>query len=222
MSLNRRRLIKCVGGAAGVVTATAAGGAAWLFAKTRETDHGYPYPESAGLLAPTPACEDSAATPAQTQGPYYTPNTPKRANLRESGTAGQALLIAGRILTTDCRPVAGAVIDVWSCDADGVYDNKGFSLRGHQFTDAHGRFRVETIKPAPYTDFGISRTPHIHVKLQGPGTAQLTTQLYFPGEAGNADDSIYDERLLMNMTALEDGGLIAEFDFVLAAATAPA
>ncbi len=222
MSLNRRRLIKCVGGAAGVVTATAAGGAAWLFAKTRETDHGYAYPESAGLLAPTPACKDSAATRAQTQGPYYTPNTPKRANLRESGTAGQALLIAGRILTTDCRPVAGAVIDVWSCDADGIYDNKGFTLRGHQFTDAQGRFRVETIKPAPYTDFGISRTPHIHVKLQGPGTAQLTTQLYFPGEAGNADDSIYDERLLMKMTALEDGGLIAEFDFVLAAATARA
>ena len=220
MGLSRRRLIKWAGGAVGVVAATAAGGAAWLAAKMRETEHGYTYPESAGLLEPTPACEDSAATIAQTQGPYYTPNTPKRANLRESGTAGQPLLIAGRILTTDCRPVAGAVIDVWSCDAEGVYDNDGFTLRGHQFTDEEGRFRIETIKPAAYTDFGISRTPHIHVKLQGPGTALLTTQLYFPGEADNADDSIYDERLLMNVTALEDGGLLGEFDFVLAAATA--
>ena len=222
MSVSRRRLFKWAGGAVGVVAAAAAGGAAWLSARMRETEHGYTYPDTAKQLPPTPACEDSAATIAQTEGPYYTPNTPKRTNLREPDTAGQPLLIAGRILTTDCRPVAGAVIDVWCCDAEGVYDNEGFTLRGHQFTDEQGRFRVQTIKPPAYSDFGITRTPHIHVKLQGPGTALLTTQLYFPGEARNADDSIYDERLLMNMTALEDGSLIGEFDFVLAAATARA
>ncbi|MEO1595546.1 MAG: hypothetical protein AAFS02_09925 [Pseudomonadota bacterium] len=222
MSMSRRRLIKWAGGAAGVVAAMAAGGAAWLSARMRETEHNYSYPETAGLLEPTPACEDSAPTLAQTEGPFYTPDTPKRANLRDPEMAGQTLFITGRILTTDCRPVAGAVIDVWSCDAKGVYDNEGFTLRGHQFTDEQGRFRIGTIKPAAYTDFGITRTPHIHVKLQGPGTALLTTQLYFPGEAGNADDSIYDERLLMSMTELEDGGLVGEFDFVLASATARA
>lgn len=222
MSLSRRRLIQWVGGTVGVVATTVAGGAAWLSARMRETEHGYTYPETAGLLEPTPACENSTTTIAQTEGPYYTPNTPKRANLREPDTAGQPLLISGRILTTDCRPVAGAVLDVWSCDSKGVYDNEGFTLRGHQFTDARGRFSIQTIKPAAYTDFGITRTPHIHVKLQGPGTALLTTQLYFPGEAGNADDSIFDERLLMKMTELEDGGAIGEFDFVLARATARA
>lgn len=47
----------------------------------------------------------------------------------------------------------GAVVDVWSCDGNGVYDNTDFRLRGHQFTDAEGRFAFETVKPRDYRDF---------------------------------------------------------------------
>lgn len=74
---------------------------------------------------------------------------------------------------------------MWSCDGNGVYDNTGFRLRGHQFTGADGSFAFETVKPRDYRDFGIHRTPHFHVKVQGRETPLLTTQLFFPGEKLN-------------------------------------
>ena len=124
-------------------------------------------------------------------------------------------MLEGQVLTTDCKPVAGAVIDVWSCDADGVYDNDGYTLRGHLFTDVEGRYRIETIRPPHYGDFGFIRTAHIHVKLQGPETRLLTTQLYFPDEPKNNGDNIFDESLLIAITEQDDGSLHGQFDFVL-------
>jgi protocatechuate 3,4-dioxygenase beta subunit len=167
-------------------------------------------------LLPTPDCDDDGATPAQTQGPFYAPDTPRRTMLREAGITGTPLTIEGRVLTTDCRPVGGAVLDVWSCDGAGVYDNDGFRLRGHQFTDAAGRFRIDTLKPSDYRQFGIRRTPHIHVKLQGRETLLLTTQLYFPDEPLNAQDGIFNAALEMAVEPTAGGGLQARFDFVLA------
>src|SRR5204862_188663 len=73
------------------------------------------------------------------------------------------------------------------------HDNAGFRLRGHQLTDAEGRYRLETILPGVYP----GRTRHIHVKAQAPSRPALTTQLYFPGEAGNARDGIFDPELLV-------------------------
>ena len=86
----------------------------------------------------------------------------------------------------------------------------GYRLRGHQFTDANGRFSLETIVPGLYP----GRTRHIHVKVQRPNGAILTTQLYFPGEARNASDGIYSAELLMNVV---DGanGKDATFNFVV-------
>ncbi|MEM6514367.1 MAG: hypothetical protein AAF660_15255 [Pseudomonadota bacterium] len=216
MSNARRRALKVLAGVVGVGAATIAGGASWLVTKTREDKLDYELPdiERAATLPPTPACGD-AATLAQTEGPYYTPDTPFKPSLLEPGMRGQRLVFKGRIVTTDCQPVAGAVLDVWSCDADGVYHNDDYTLRGHVFTDAEGRFEIETIKPAKYTDFDFFRTPHLHVKLQGKGTALLTTQVYFPGEASNAEDGIYDESLLMVLSEQDDGSMVGEFDFVL-------
>ncbi len=162
------------------------------------------------MLAATPQCDDEP-TPSATAGPFYTPNTPERTNLRESGIAGAPLLLVGRVLTTGCRPMAGALLDFWSCDGNGVYDNDGFRLRGHQRTDAEGRFRLETVKPGPYGDRGGRRTPHIHVRVQGRGTRLLTTQLFFPGEALNAGDWLFREELLVELK-----GGVASFEFVLA------
>jgi protocatechuate 3,4-dioxygenase beta subunit len=217
MSMSRRRVFQVAGGVLGTGVAAAAGGIGWLAWRSRESPLAYAFPEvdAASALTPTPACEDVDDTPAQTQGPFYTPETPHRTMLREPGMPGTPLTIEGRVLSTDCRPVPGAVLDVWSCDAEGVYDNTGFRLRGHQFTDADGRFRIETVKPSDYWQFGIHRTPHIHVKVQGRETTLLTTQLYFPGEPLNARDSIYNEALLIDIAPGDGGGLLGRFDFVL-------
>ncbi|MFN4309991.1 MAG: intradiol ring-cleavage dioxygenase [Ferrovibrio sp.] len=163
-------------------------------------------------LDPTPACGDShAPTPRQTEGPFYTPRTPQTANLREPGMAGIPLRIGGLVLDRRCRPRGDVLVDVWQADAAGQYDNAGYRLRGHQISDANGRWQFETILPGLYP----GRTRHIHVKLQPPGGAVLTTQLYFPDEPGNARDRIFDRRLLVQMGG-DDTARIARYDFVLA------
>ncbi len=136
------------------------------------------------MLEPTPACgdDDDEPTIAQTEGPYYTPNTPERVSLLEAGMVGDRLLLQGLVLTTGCTPVTQALLDFWHCDAAGVYDNQGYTLRGHQFTDDQGRYQLETIVPGLYP----GRTRHIHVKVQAPNGPVLTTQLYFPEEPENA------------------------------------
>jgi protocatechuate 3,4-dioxygenase beta subunit len=150
-------------------------------------------------------------TPSQTEGPYFKPNTPMRASLLEPGMPGTKLVIEGSVLTTDCRPVARALLDFWQADAGGHYDNAGYRLRGHQLTDEAGRYRLETVVPAQYP----GRTRHIHVKVQAPGQPALTTQLYFPDGADNRRDSIFDPALVMRVRDVE-GGKLATFDFILA------
>jgi len=162
-------------------------------------------------LRPTPQCDDGdAATPRQTEGPFYKPRSPQRSDLREAGGKGQPVELTGMVLTRACRPVAGALVDLWHADADGDYDNKGFRYRGHVFADDHGRFRFLTIKPALYP----GRTRHYHVMVQAPNRPVLTTQLYFPGEPGNARDGLFRRDLLMRVAEWQDG-LAARFDFVL-------
>lgn len=169
-----------------------------------------PAPASAPVLSPTPQCGDDDVTPAQTEGPYFTPDSPERTSLLEPGLAGTRLVVAGFVLATGCQPVAGALLDFWHADDAGEYDNVGYRLRGHQFADAQGRYALETIVPGLYP----GRTRHIHVKVQAPGQAALTTQLYFPGEPGNATDRIFAEALLMEVQDTADGRA-ASFNFVL-------
>ena len=161
---------------------------------------------AAATLAPTPACGEQDETPQQTEGPYFIPDSPQRTSLVEAGTAGTALVLTGRVLSTDCEPLPGALLDFWQADGDGEYDLEGYGLRGNQLTDAQGRFRLETVRPGPYP----GRTPHIHVKAQPRGGQVLTTQLYFPGESGNEADGIFDPALLVELS-----GHAASFDFVL-------
>jgi protocatechuate 3,4-dioxygenase beta subunit len=165
------------------------------------------------VLAPTPQCADAdEPTPPQTEGPYFTPNSPERSSLRETGLKGTALVLTGRVLNTKCQPVGRALLDWWHCDGEGTYDNEGFRLRGHQYTDDKGNFRLETIVPGVYP----GRTRHIHVKVQGPGKPVLTTQLYFPGESGNQRDHIFKSALVMAVSK-ESGKMNAGFTFVLKA-----
>jgi len=146
----------------------------------------------------TPACDDGDddLTEPQTQGPYFTRNSPERASLLEPGLNGTRLTVIGRVLTASCAPVGGALLDFWQADDSGSYDLNGYRLRGHQFTDAQGHFSLETIVPGLYP----GRTRHIHVKVQAANGPILTTQLYFPGESRNASDGIYDDSLLLQIT----------------------
>ncbi len=117
--------------------------------------------------------------------------------------------VTGQVLSARCRPVANALLDFWHADEDGEYDNRGFRYRGHQFTDAEGRYRLKTIVPAEYP----GRTRHIHVKVQAPGKRILTTQLYFRDEPGNRRDGLYRPDLEMSMAGKGAGE--GTFDFVV-------
>jgi protocatechuate 3,4-dioxygenase beta subunit len=162
-------------------------------------------------LAPTPACHDGdEPTLAQTEGPFFKPSSPERIELIEAGMAGQPIELVGFVLTRDCKPVAGALLDFWQADGNGNYDNSGFRLRGHQFTDADGRFRLRSVVPGAYP----GRTRHFHVKVQPSGGRVLTTQLYFPGEAKNRSDGLFRKELLVR-TAKNEGWLAGRFDFVV-------
>jgi protocatechuate 3,4-dioxygenase beta subunit len=168
-------------------------------------------PGVAQPLPLTPECKDGdEATPRQTEGPFFKPSSPQRADLVEPGMAGRRLDVSGLVLDRNCKPVARALIDVWQADANGAYDNRGFRLRGHVFTDAEGRYRIRTIRPAAYP----GRTAHIHVKAQAPGGRILTTQLYFPDEPGNRRDSLFRRDLLVQIAQAGEP-LSARFDFVL-------
>jgi len=162
-------------------------------------------------LPPTPPCgDDDEPTPAETEGPFFKPRSPERTSLLEPGMRGERLTVAGRVFSRGCHPLAGALLDFWHADDEGEYDNEHFRLRGHQFTDATGRFRLETIVPGAYP----GRTRHIHVKVQPAGGHVLTTQLYFPGEPRNRRDGLFRSDLLMAVTNRADARQ-ARFDFVL-------
>ena len=155
----------------------------------------------------TPACDDGDdPTPSQTAGPFFTPNSPERPSLHERGVTGTSIVLTGFVLTRDCRPVAGALLDFWHADDAGAYDNDGYRLRGHQFADDAGRYRLETIVPGHYP----GRTRHFHVRVQAPSGPMLTTQLYFPDEPGNQRDRLFRPDLLVT----RDGDTV-RFDFVL-------
>jgi protocatechuate 3,4-dioxygenase beta subunit len=171
-----------------------------------------PAASSAQVLPPTPECSDGSddPTPAQTEGPYFTRNSPERASLLEPGMGGTRLILEGYVLSTSCQPVPRALLDFWQADDRGQYDNTGYRLRGHLFTDQSGQYRLETIMPGLYP----GRTRHIHVKVQAPNQPVLTTQLYFPGEAANQRDGIFRPELVVQMQDVSTGKL-ARFDFVL-------
>jgi protocatechuate 3,4-dioxygenase beta subunit len=166
---------------------------------------------NAETLPATPQCSDGdEPTVRQTEGPYFKPSSPQRANLVEAGSQGRLVELEGRVLTRSCRPVVQALVDLWHADERGQYDNAGFRYRGHLFTDGEGRYRFRTILPALYP----GRTRHYHVKVQAPRQGVLTTQLYFPDEVANRRDGLFRRELVMRMAEAGDG-LSARFDFVL-------
>lgn len=180
-----------------------------LTACGHKTNRSNSLPAPAQRLPPTPICGDGQ-TPAQTAGPFYSPDSPRRQSLLDVDTAGTRLIVTGQVLAADCAPLADSLIDVWQTDDDGAYDNRGNNLRGHQFTDVEGRYWLETVVPGVYP----GRTRHIHVKVRSPGYPVLTTQLYFPQEPLNERDFLFQPALLMTVQE-SAANKQAQFDFVL-------
>lgn len=165
----------------------------------------------AQTAVPTPACKDpDEPTEEQIEGPYFKPRSPMRTDLVVAGTRGKLVTMEGRVLTRSCRPVGGALLDLWHADENGDYDNSGFRYRGHLFSDASGVYRFRTILPGLYP----GRTRHYHFKVQTQRLPILTTQLYFPREQGNDYDSFFSEELLVRFEQGPERA-VARFDFVL-------
>ncbi|MEO6064096.1 MAG: intradiol ring-cleavage dioxygenase [Thermoflexales bacterium] len=165
----------------------------------------------APTLAPTATACNVTLTPAQTEGPYYLAGAPMKASLFEAGMAGTRVLLTGRVLTSLCAPVAGAIVDVWQADDSGVYDLKSYRLRGKVTADAQGNYAIETILPGLYS----GRTRHIHVKITIPGGPTVTSQVYFPDESANKTDGIFDGAMLAKMSDGTGGAKMAMIDFIV-------
>lgn len=125
--------------------------------------------------------------PQQTEGPYYLDDDLLRRDITE-GRPGTPLTMAVRVVEAgSCAPLVGVAVDLWHCDAAGVYsgypgqlgglDTRGETfLRGTQMTDADGVAILDTIYPGWYP----GRTTHIHVKLHPTPGTEATSQIYFP------------------------------------------
>jgi protocatechuate 3,4-dioxygenase beta subunit len=162
-------------------------------------------------LACSAGATSATLTPELTEGPYFKAGSPERASLLEDGMAGTKLVITGYVFTADCKPVANAELDFWQADANGQYDNSGYTLRGHQFTDSNGRFQLTTVVPGLYP----GRTEHIHFKVQAPNGPILTSQLFFPGVTQNAEDGIYNAALLLSIDKQSANEMQASYNFVV-------
>jgi len=121
-------------------------------------------------------------TPEQTEGPFYIENEKVRRNITD-GRRGTPLILRATVVdASTCKPIKGAAVDIWHCDAGGVYSGFGQGassrtfLRGMQRTNASGLALLKTIYPGWYQ----GRTVHIHVKVHVGGNVVHTGQLYFP------------------------------------------
>jgi catechol 1,2-dioxygenase len=125
------------------------------------------------------------ATTSDILGPYYRPDSPVRSNLRIKGETGVPAELSGYVRHDDCStPYKNAKLEIWHCDANGVYDNKSdeFKYRGTVFTDNKGFYSFQTIFPVAYAAPGFIRPAHYHLIITADGYQPLVTQLYFDGD----------------------------------------
>jgi protocatechuate 3,4-dioxygenase beta subunit len=192
------------------------------------------------LIVPGAAIATAAPTAAQPRGPYYPDRIPLdkdndlvRVEGRDGIAEGKITDLQGQVLDPNGRPVEGALVEIWQCDANGRYIHRlddrrvprdpNFQGYGRFATSADGRYGFRTIKPVPYP----GRAPHIHVAVRVPGSRPLVTQLYVRGAPENqwdwllngVSDDAARERLIVGFEPSNDprtAQLRAHFDIVLA------
>lgn len=147
---------------------------------------------STGETSPTPT-SDCTVYPEQTEGPYYLDLNSLRSDITE-GRPGQALtLVLTIVRASDCTPLKDLAVDIWHCDAGGLYSGYPGQLggvnttgqtflRGTQVTDANGKVTFQTLYPGWYP----GRTTHIHFKVHTSSNAEATSQFYFPEDVTSA------------------------------------
>jgi len=155
------------------------------------------------------------ATEATVEGPFFWPGAPDVAlgsDIAE-GVPGEPTLYTGRVTDLDDRPLAGALLDVWSGDGDGKYDVQLSSTptmraRGRLRTDAQGRYSFWSIRPTYYpipddgpvgdmmraTDRGINRPGHIHMMVSAKGHVPLTTHIFVANSPYLGEDAVFGKR----------------------------
>lgn len=151
--------------------------------------------------------DELTRTPDQTEGPFYpnklpldTDNDLITINDNITPGVGEITHLTGKVLDAKGNPIKNAVVEIWQCDANGVYlhtadsggkedkQDKNFQGFGRFVTGKTGEYYFRTIKPVPYP----GRTPHIHFKIKMGRKSLLNTQLYNTNEAKrNAADGIY-------------------------------
>ena len=147
----------------------------------------------------------------QTEGPYYKSGSPRTNELYNESITGEKVVLSGYVLNTDCTPVANAWIDFWQANGNGEYDNNGYTLRGHQYTDTDGKFFLVTVIPGEYP----GRTPHIHFKIRANDSSPIiTSQLYLPDSKTNESDAIFDQGLVMNVIR-EENKVFATYNIII-------
>ncbi len=180
------------------------------------------------------------ATPQQTEGPFYPTAFPVDVDndlVQVRGQAARAmgtvLHLQGRVLDANGQLLPGARVEIWQCDARGIYDHPGqrgrdrrdeaFQGYGRMRAEADGRYRFRTLKPVAYP----GRTPHIHLKVAAEDGRRLTSQFYVGGEAQNERDFLFRrvardlrqrERVEMRLepaSGIEAGAFVTEMDIVI-------
>lgn len=152
-----------------------------------------------------------SSLPENIEGPYYKEGSPQRTTISDENTQGTPLALTGTVMDENCNPIANAWIDFWQTDGNGNYDNEGYRLRGHQYTDTSGKYMLNTVIPGDYP----GRTPHIHVKMKVQENSQIiTTQLYIPNVPKNNSDTLFNEATLID---IKDStiGVRATYDFII-------
>jgi catechol 1,2-dioxygenase len=180
-------------------------------------------------------------------GPYYLPDAPVLEAPfelpRRADEQGDPLLMTGRVLDQDGAPLAGAELDVWQADANGLYS--GFDpslpegiLRGKVLTGPDGSYEVRTVLPGPYTiplggpcgelcraaGWSPWRPAHLHLIVGAPGYVPLVTQIFFDQTEYLENDvagAVKDE-LVVRPDKTPDGGYRFEYEFRLAESPVPA
>lgn len=142
--------------------------------------------------------------------PFYKPGSPARQVLWDSSVKGEHLILSGRVLNAACEPLAGARLDFYQTDITGTYDKEGYHLRGHQFTDADGRYFLDTILPRYY-----SWAPHIHVHVEARNKPKLTTAIAFPRPWDREGENPFSGFSMAATVTRKDEVLLGAYDFVL-------